>query len=101
MFKHVDVLVTPTLPVPAPRLLDYPQTFDEVLAWEAASMLRNTRPFNSFGIPAVSVPCGWTDEGLPIGLQLAAGPWQERRALALALAYESATARPPRHRVRV
>jgi len=90
MFTQVDVLATPTVPVPAPRLLDYPQTFDEVLAWEAGSMLRNTRPFNGFGIPTVSVPCGWTEDHLPIGLQLAAGPWQERRALAIALAYESA-----------
>jgi aspartyl-tRNA(Asn)/glutamyl-tRNA(Gln) amidotransferase subunit A len=100
-FSDIDVLVTPTVPVPAPRLLDYPRTFDEVLAWEAASMLRNTRPFNGFGIPAVSVPCGHTDEGLPIGLQFAAGPWQERRALALALAYESATAWHMRHPVGV
>jgi Asp-tRNA(Asn)/Glu-tRNA(Gln) amidotransferase A subunit family amidase len=62
-----------------------------------ASMLRNTRPFNGFGIPTVTVPCGWTDEDLPIGLQFAAGPWQERRVLALALVYESATAWHTRH----
>jgi aspartyl-tRNA(Asn)/glutamyl-tRNA(Gln) amidotransferase subunit A len=97
MFTRIDVLATPTVPVPAPRLLDYPQTFDEVIAWEAASMLRNTRPFNGLGIPAVTVPCGRTDEDLPIGLQLAAGPWQERQALALAHAYESATAWHTRH----
>ena len=97
MFTRIDVLATPTVPVPAPRLLDYPQTFDEVVAWEAASMLRNTRPFNGLGIPAVTVPCGRTDEDLPIGLQLAAGPWQERQALALAHAYESATAWHTRH----
>jgi aspartyl-tRNA(Asn)/glutamyl-tRNA(Gln) amidotransferase subunit A len=97
MFTRIDVLATPTVPVPAPRLLDYPQTFDGVVAWEAASMLRNTRPFNGLGIPTVTVPCGRTDENLPIGLQLAAGPWQERRALALALAYESATEWHTRH----
>lgn len=91
LFARVDVLVTPTVPVPAPRLADYPRTFDEVLAWEASSMLRNTRPFNAFGIPTVSVPCGRTDENLPVGLQIAGAPWQERRVLALALAYESAT----------
>jgi aspartyl-tRNA(Asn)/glutamyl-tRNA(Gln) amidotransferase subunit A len=96
-FTRVDVLATPTVPVPAPRLRDYPRSFDEVLAWEAGSMLRNTRPFNGLGIPAVTVPCGWTDEGLPIGLQFAAGPWQERRALALALAYEAATLWHTRH----
>jgi aspartyl-tRNA(Asn)/glutamyl-tRNA(Gln) amidotransferase subunit A len=99
-FSRVDVLVTPTVPVPAPRLLDYPQTFDEVLAWEAGSMLRNTRPFNGLGIPTVTVPCGRTDEDLPIGLQLAAAPWQERQALALARAYESATLWHTRHPAR-
>jgi aspartyl-tRNA(Asn)/glutamyl-tRNA(Gln) amidotransferase subunit A len=97
LFAQVDVLATPTVSVPAPRLSEYPQTFDEVLAWEASSMLRNTRPFNAFGIPTVSVPCGRTDEGLPIGLQIAAAPWQERRALAVALAYESATEWHRRH----
>jgi aspartyl-tRNA(Asn)/glutamyl-tRNA(Gln) amidotransferase subunit A len=97
MFTRIDVLVTPTVPVPAPRLGDYPQTFDEVVAWEAGSMLRNTRPFNALGIPTISVPCGRTPEGLPIGLQFAAGPWQERRALGLALAYEAATTWCKRH----
>jgi aspartyl-tRNA(Asn)/glutamyl-tRNA(Gln) amidotransferase subunit A len=101
LFTRIDVLATPTVPVPAPRLLDYPQTFDEVLAWEAASLLRNTRPFNALGIPTVTVPCGRTNEELPIGLQFAAGPWQERRALTLALAYESATEWHTRHPARV
>jgi aspartyl-tRNA(Asn)/glutamyl-tRNA(Gln) amidotransferase subunit A len=100
LFAQIDVLATPTVPVPAPRLVDYPQTFDEVLAWEASSMLRNTRPFNAFGIPTVTVPCGTTDENLPIGLQIAATHWQERRALALALAYESATEWHRRHPAR-
>ena len=101
LFTRIDVLATPTVPVPAPRLLDYPETLDAVLAWEADPMLRNTRPFNGYGIPAVTVPCGRTDEDLPIGLQFAAAPWQERRALALAVAYESATAWHMRHPARV
>jgi Asp-tRNA(Asn)/Glu-tRNA(Gln) amidotransferase A subunit family amidase len=91
VFTTVDFLMTPTVPVPAPRLADYPQTVDAVLDWEASSILRNTRPFNQLGIPTVTVPCGRSGEGLPIGLQIAAAPWQERRALALALSYESAT----------
>ena len=91
VFTTIDVLVTPTVPVSAPRLADYPRTFEAVLAWEASSILRNTRPFNQMGIPAVSVPCGRSSADLPIGLQIAAAPGQERRALAVALAYESAT----------
>jgi aspartyl-tRNA(Asn)/glutamyl-tRNA(Gln) amidotransferase subunit A len=101
MFSQIDVLATPTAPVPAPRLCDYPETCAEVVAWEAASLLRNTRPFNGLGIPTVTVPCGRTDEGLPVGMQFAAAPWAERRALALALAYESATAWHTRHPARV
>ena len=54
-------------------------------------MLRNTRPFNVWGIPAISVPCGFTKDGLPIGLQLAAAPWREDVVLQAAHAYEQAT----------
>jgi Asp-tRNA(Asn)/Glu-tRNA(Gln) amidotransferase A subunit family amidase len=54
-------------------------------------MLRNTRPFNVWGIPAISVPCGFTSDGLPIGLQLAAAAWREEVVLRAARAYEQAT----------
>jgi aspartyl-tRNA(Asn)/glutamyl-tRNA(Gln) amidotransferase subunit A len=55
-------------------------------------MLRNTRPFNVWGIPAISIPCGFTKDGLPIGLQLAAAPWQGNVLLQAAHEYEQATA---------
>lgn len=55
-------------------------------------MLRNTRPFNVWGLPAISVPCGFTKGGLPIGLQIAGAHWREDLVLRLAYAYESATA---------
>ncbi len=91
LFTAVDVLITPTAPVPAPKVSDYPATFEEVLALEGSSILRNTRPFNMFGIPALTVPCGMTREGLPVGLQIAGPPWQEQRILAVARAYEAAS----------
>jgi aspartyl-tRNA(Asn)/glutamyl-tRNA(Gln) amidotransferase subunit A len=91
LFDSVDVLVAPTAPVPAPRLADYPPSFDEVLALEGSAVLRNTRPFNAYGIPALTVPCGVTRAGLPVGLHIAGPPWQERRIFALARAYEAAT----------
>ena len=56
LFTEVDVLITPTAPVAAPRLADYPATFDEVLALEGSSILRNTRPFNMLGIPTLTLP---------------------------------------------
>ena len=56
-------------------------------------LLRNTRPFNVRGLPAISLPCGFTSGGLPIGLQIAGPPGREDRVLALAGAYEQATDR--------
>ena len=55
------------------------------------SLIRNTLPFNVFGIPAISVPCGFTRLGLPIGLQIIGPRLGEARVLALADAYEQAT----------
>jgi aspartyl-tRNA(Asn)/glutamyl-tRNA(Gln) amidotransferase subunit A len=53
-------------------------------------LLRNTRPFNVWGLPAISVPCGFTKSGLPIGLQIAGAHWREDLVLRLAYAYEQA-----------
>jgi len=55
-------------------------------------LLRNTRPFNVWGLPAISVPCGFTSAGLPIGLQIAGPAWSEGDILRLAYNYEQATA---------
>jgi aspartyl-tRNA(Asn)/glutamyl-tRNA(Gln) amidotransferase subunit A len=54
-------------------------------------LLRNTRPFNVWGLPAISVPCGFTRAGLPVGLQIAGPPWSEAAVLSVAHAYEQAT----------
>jgi aspartyl-tRNA(Asn)/glutamyl-tRNA(Gln) amidotransferase subunit A len=90
VFSSVDFLVTPTAPVSAPMAADYPSSFEAVLALDGL-LLRNTRPFNMYGFPTISVPCGMTSAGLPIGLQIAAPPWEERRLLGLARAFEEAT----------
>jgi aspartyl-tRNA(Asn)/glutamyl-tRNA(Gln) amidotransferase subunit A len=55
-------------------------------------MLHNTRPFNLLGLPTISVPCGFTAERLPIGLQISGPPGSEATVLRLARAYERATA---------
>jgi aspartyl-tRNA(Asn)/glutamyl-tRNA(Gln) amidotransferase subunit A len=54
-------------------------------------LIRNTVPFNSFGIPTISVPCGFSRAGLPIGLQITGPRLGEARVFALARAYEQAT----------
>jgi len=63
-------------------------------------LLRNTRPINVWGLPAISIPCGFTPAGLPIGLQIIGPHWGEAKVLQLAHAYEQATAwhkREPMH----
>lgn len=90
IFEEVDVLLTPTVPIPPPVIADLREHPDTLRPQELL-MLRNTRPFNVWGIPTISVPCGCTKDGLPIGLQLAAAPWREDVLLQAAYAYEQAT----------
>ena len=88
-FADVDLLVTPTMPIPAPAIADLKKDPDALRPAELV-LLRNTRPFNVWGLPAVSLPCGFTRSGLPIGLQIAGPHWREDLVLSLARAYESA-----------
>jgi aspartyl-tRNA(Asn)/glutamyl-tRNA(Gln) amidotransferase subunit A len=90
IFEEVDVLLTPTVPMPPPAIADLHQNPEDLRPQELI-MLRNTRPFNGWGIPAISIPCGFTKDGMPIGLQLAAAPWREDLLLQAAQAYEQST----------
>ena len=95
IFADVDLLVTPTMPIPAPAIADLKKDPAALRPAELA-LLRNTRPFNVWGLPAVSVPCGFTRGGLPIGLQIAGPHWREDLVLRLAHGYEQATERHTR-----
>jgi len=88
VFEEVDILLTPTVPILPPRIADLREHPENLRAQELL-MLRNTRPFNVWGIPAISLPCGFSKDGLPIGLQLAAAGWREDLLLQAAYAYES------------
>jgi aspartyl-tRNA(Asn)/glutamyl-tRNA(Gln) amidotransferase subunit A len=88
-FASVDLLITPTLPSP-PVLIT--QGADPT-----AVSIRNTVPFDVLGLPAISIPCGFTSTGLPIGLQIAGAPFAESTVLALARAYERETEWHQRH----
>jgi len=90
MLADVDVLITPTTPIPAPAIAALKADPDALRPAEL-KLLRNTRPFNVWGLPAISVPCGFTEDGLPIGVQIAGPPWREDLVLRLAHAYEQAT----------
>ena len=90
MFDTVDLLITPTTPVPPFTIADLLADPDHLRAKEIL-MLRNTRPFNILGLPTISVPCGFTRAGLPIGLQITGRHGDEATVLRLAHAYEHAT----------
>jgi len=91
IFAEVDLLVTPTTPIPAPAIADLKKN-PETLRPAELTLLRNTRPFNVWGLPAISIPCGFTQNGLPLGLQIAGPHWREDLVFRLAYAYEQATA---------
>ena len=86
LFTNVDVLVTPTF-------MRTPPTIAASLASppDESVMIRNTLPFDVLGLPTISVPCGFTRAGLPIGVQITGPRLGEARVYALAHAYEQAT----------
>jgi aspartyl-tRNA(Asn)/glutamyl-tRNA(Gln) amidotransferase subunit A len=95
----LDVLVAPTTPIAAmPVDADEADINGDKHSVRPA-LIRFTRPFNASGHPAVSVPCGFTAEGLPIGLQIVGRPFDEATVLRVADAYQGATdwhtRRPP------
>jgi len=86
IFKDVDVIVTPTTPVPPPLAAELQADMSRLRERELV-MLRNTRPFNVLGLPAISVPCGETSAGLPVALQIAGPAGAEARLLGFARAF--------------
>jgi len=90
IFDDVDVFVTPTAPIPAPSIEELKKHPQQLRPHELV-LLRNTRPFNVWAIPAISVPCGFTRSGLPIGLQIGAAHGRDDLVLRAAYAYEQAT----------
>jgi aspartyl-tRNA(Asn)/glutamyl-tRNA(Gln) amidotransferase subunit A len=100
VFPQVDLIATPTTPITAPLIDEVrgPATSGAGLQ-TTFSLIRFTNPFNFLGVPAISVPCGFTSAGMPIGLQLAGCWWDEGTVLRAAHIYEQATSwhkrRPP------
>ena len=81
VMRQVDFLVTPTMTQPAPAFEGY----------DPASTIRGrsfTAPFNVTGLPAISVPCGFTETGLPIGMQIAGKPFDEPGVIQAAYTYQ-------------
>jgi aspartyl-tRNA(Asn)/glutamyl-tRNA(Gln) amidotransferase subunit A len=98
VFKHVDALVMPTTQIAAPPIEDDPEIAPAASLAMSVQLTRQTNPFNVSGLPALSVPCGFTAAGLPVGLQIVGGFRMEGLVLRIAAAYERAarwTARRP------
>ncbi len=99
VFEHVDLLVLPALPITAPLIeqlaIDWGDETEPVLQ----ALTRTTRLANLTGLPAISLPCGFSDSNLPIGLQMIGRGFEESTVLRAAYAYEQAagwyTRRPP------
>jgi amidase len=85
-----DVLLTPTLPMTAPKLLTGEASFAEVSGRTAARLCFNTAPLNLTGHPAVSVPSGVDGDGLPTAVQIVGSHFHERTAFRAAFAVERA-----------
>jgi aspartyl-tRNA(Asn)/glutamyl-tRNA(Gln) amidotransferase subunit A len=98
VFADVDLIITPTTAAPAPRLADLAAEPERLRARELHFM-RNTRPFNILGIPTISIPCGATRGGLPIGLQIAGAAGADDAVLRFAAALERALSAPPPTRI--
>jgi len=84
-FESYDLLLLPTTPIPA-TLIE-----GEDAVERARQLTRFTAPFNLTGLPALTVPCGFTANGLPIGLQIVSRAWNEAGVLQAGFAYEKAT----------
>ena len=99
LLEEVDLLAGPTEPVTAPQILASEVQAGEQKIGTTAALTQFTRPYNITGSPAISIPCGFSEAGLPIGLQLAGKPFDEVTVLRAAHAYEQATdwhrRRPP------
>ena len=87
-----DLVATPTLRTRVPTLAETDIDADPENWARFMAVSANTRPFNYLGLPTISLPCGFDDRGLPIGLQLAARPFAEATVLKAADAFQQDTA---------
>ena len=86
-----DVVATPTLKTRVPSLAETDIDAEPENSARFMAVSANTRPFNYLGLPAISIPCGFDDRGLPVGLQLAARPFAEATVLRAADAFQQET----------
>lgn len=93
VLQQVDALVLPTLPIPAIPIdkIDQEISIEGITENATVALLSLNMPFNLAGLPAISFPCGFTTNGLPIGLQVVGNSFEEATILRIAHAYQQLT----------
>ncbi|MBO68919.1 MAG: Asp-tRNA(Asn)/Glu-tRNA(Gln) amidotransferase GatCAB subunit A [Acidiferrobacteraceae bacterium] len=89
--NHLDILLTPTLPATAARVKQTEFEYEDRTEAVTISYVRTTAPFNLAGLPALSVPCGFDKNNIPIGIQFVGKPMGEAVILRVGYVYESIT----------
>jgi aspartyl-tRNA(Asn)/glutamyl-tRNA(Gln) amidotransferase subunit A len=89
---NLDCLIGPTIPVTAPRLSSLSvDLVDESAEGSLSTLVHHEYPANVTGLPALSVPCGFDDEGMPVGFQIIGRPLEEAKLFGIGAAYQAAT----------
>ncbi|MBV8191532.1 MAG: amidase [Alphaproteobacteria bacterium] len=91
VFSKVDMVLTPVLPIPVPTIAETSGRTGKAYLDMVVSLTRNTKVINYLGLPAVSVPCGFTANGLPTAFQLVGQPLAEGDLLRVAHRYQEGT----------
>ncbi|MEC9307895.1 MAG: amidase [Chloroflexota bacterium] len=92
LFLEVDALVGPSQPITAPPLLASTVDINGETIGTTAALTQYSRPYNISGTPAISIPCGFSKSGMPIGLQIAGKAYDEAMVLRISKAYQDSTA---------
>lgn len=97
VLSRVDAIIAPTVPITAPRIGENVVQIESAEEPVRGGLIRLNRPANFTGLPAISVPCGWSNENLPIGLQLIGRAWGEEQLFVIAQLFEQAHPEFRRH----
>lgn len=95
--KQVDAIIAPTVPITAPLIGENVVQIESAEEPVRGALIRLNRPANFTGLPAISLPCGWSKNNLPIGLQLIGSAWAEEHLLTIAQLFEQAHPEFRRH----
>jgi aspartyl-tRNA(Asn)/glutamyl-tRNA(Gln) amidotransferase subunit A len=97
VLTRVDAIIAPTTPITAPLIGENVVEIESTEEPVRGALIRLNRPANFTGLPAISLPCGWSEQNLPIGLQLIGRAWHEEHLLAIAQLFEQAHPEFRRH----